>query len=74
MVFRLKVILWGNDMGNLKGWRTIILGALIAGLGSIQATDLATVVPEHYVGLVLGAVGVLIMWMRTITNTPVGTK
>ena len=61
-------------MSNLKGWRTLILGAVIVALGSIQAADLATVIPEHYVGLVIGAIGVLVMWLRTITTTSVGTK
>lgn len=61
-------------MDKFKGWRTIILGAVIAGLGSIQAADLTTVVPTEYTGLVLAAIGVAVMWLRTITTTPVGTK
>lgn len=61
-------------MEKFKGWRTIIVGAVIAGLGSIQATDIATVVPSEYAGLVIAAIGVAIMWLRTITTTPVGTK
>lgn len=58
----------------MKGWRTIAFGALLAALGSVQATDLATVIPEHYVGLVVGAIGVIVMWLRTVTNTPVGVR
>lgn len=61
-------------MDKLKGWRTIIIGAVIAGLGSIQAADIGTVVPAEYAGLVIAAIGVAVMWLRTITSTPVGTK
>lgn len=61
-------------MDKLKGWRTLILGAVIAGLGSIQAADLATIVPPEYSGLVLAVIGAAVMWLRIITNTPVGVK
>ena len=60
--------------GQLKGWRTIIFGALIVGLGSIQASDLATVIPAEYTGLVIAAIGVAVMWLRSVTHTPVGEK
>jgi hypothetical protein len=58
----------------MKGFKTIIFGALIAALGSIQAVDLATIVPENLTGLVMGAIGLAIMGLRSITNTPLGSS
>lgn len=58
----------------LKGWKTLLFGGLITMLGGIQATDLATIVPAQYTGVALGAIGVIIMALRAITDTPVATK
>lgn len=55
----------------LKGWRTLLVGVLIAGLGAIQAADLVTVIPEQYTGFVIAGIGALIVWLRSITNTPI---
>lgn len=55
----------------MKGWKTLVFGALIAALGGIQAADLAGIVPESMIGFVLGAIGLAIMGLRAITNTPV---
>lgn len=55
----------------MKGLKTLLFGALITALGGIQATDLATVVPEQFVGIVMAGIGMIVMFLRTITNTPV---
>ena len=58
----------------MKGFKTLIFGALIAALGGIQAADLANIVPEPYIGLVMGAIGLAVMGLRAITSTPVGSS
>lgn len=56
----------------MKGYRTMIFGALLAALGSLQAFDWATVVPEAWTGVVLAVIGGVIMLLRTMTSTLVG--
>lgn len=55
----------------MKGLKTLIFGAIISALGGIQAMDLANIVPEQYIGIVMSAIGIAVMVLRTITNTPV---
>ena len=57
----------------MKGFKTLLFGAIITALGGIQATDLATIVPDQYIGIVMAAIGMIVMFLRTITNTPVLT-
>lgn len=55
----------------MKGFKTLIFGALIAALGTIQAADVAVIVPPEYVGLVMTGIGAIVMFLRSITSTPV---
>lgn len=59
-------------MRPLKGWWTVAFNALIAGLASIQAGDLATVVPDQYLPLALAVFAAINVGLRTLTTTPVG--
>lgn len=61
-------------MDTVKGWKTMAFGALLAVLGFAQQADWASVVPAEYSGLVVGVVGLLVMWLRSVTDTPVGDK
>ena len=56
----------------MKGWKTILFGALVAALGAIQAADIATVVPPQWAGIVMAGIGAAIMALRAITTTPIG--
>ncbi len=56
----------------MQGWKTLIFGALITLLGGIQAADIAVIVPEQYQGIVMSVIGVIVMFLRTITTTPIG--
>lgn len=56
----------------MKGWKTLIFGALITLLGGIQLADIAVIVPEQYQGIVMSVIGVIVMFLRTITRTPIG--
>lgn len=55
----------------MKGLKTLLFGALITALGGIQATDLATIVPDQFIGIVMAGIGMVVMFLRTITDTPV---
>lgn len=56
----------------MKGWRTLIFGAAVAIIGVMEAFDWTTVIPEQYQGWALGIIGVVIIWLRKVTNTAIG--
>ena len=58
----------------MKGYRTILVAAVIGALGGMETADWVDVVGEEYDGLVLIVIAALIGGLRAITNTPVGQK
>lgn len=59
----------------LKGYKTIIFGAVIAALGSIQAADLAVIITDpETAGKVMAGIGIVVMVLRKLTDTPLGKK
>lgn len=56
----------------MKGYKTVAFGALLAVLGFLQGFDLATIVPEQWIGVVLAVIGGLTMLLRKMTTTPLG--
>ena len=56
----------------MKGYKTIIFGALLAVLGFLQGVDWVTVVPEQWTGVVLAVIGGVTMLLRKMTTTPLG--
>ena len=61
---------------NLKmtGWRTIIFGSALAGVGVLQTANWGDVLPAQYIGPVTAAIGFIAIWLRSVTKTPVGVK
>lgn len=57
----------------LAGWKTVILNLLVVIFGALVAFDWTTISPE-WGGLMLAAVGAINVWLRTQTNTPVGSS
>ncbi len=55
-----------------KGYRTVLFGVLITGLGTLTATHFVPWVGEMWAGVAFAVVGVVIMALRTVTNTEVG--
>lgn len=55
----------------MKGFKTLIFGALVTLLGSLQAADIAQIVPAEWTGLVMAVIGAVTMALRTVTSTPV---
>jgi hypothetical protein len=43
--------------------KIIIFGALIAALGTIQATDLAQIIPPEWADYALVVIGAVAMWL-----------
>jgi len=66
---------------KLKGWKTVIIGALVALplslleiLQELQLVDLNSVMPEPWGARLALAVSLAMIFLRLITNTPVGKK
>lgn len=55
------------------GWKTVILNVLVTLFGALVALDWTALSPT-WGGLIIAAVGAINVWLRTMTNTPVGTS
>jgi hypothetical protein len=59
----------------LKGYRTIIIGAALAVLGFLQSQDLTAIISNpQTAGYVVSGIGVVMMVLRKMTDTPLGKK
>lgn len=59
----------------MKGYKTIIAGALVTVLGFLETFDVTNIldlVPDQYDPLVVSGVGFLMVLLRLVTKTPVG--
>ena len=58
----------------MKGWRTLLINLGIAVLGVLEATDWTSLLGSDRAGLVITAVAVANIVLRSITTTPIGGK
>lgn len=58
----------------LSGWKTIIVGALVALVGSLQGMDFASVLPNdpQTVGWIGTGLGLAMIVLRFLTTGPAG--
>jgi hypothetical protein len=74
-----KTVTVGGDLVTVssvpgwKNWRTLIFGALLVLFGGIQASDLATIVPAEWTGVVMAVIGAVVMILRSMTSGPAGS-
>ncbi len=57
----------------MKGWKTTILGVLIAVLGAVSSTDMQAWVMENF-EWASGGLGTLIIILRALTTSPIFEK
>lgn len=57
----------------IKGYKTMGFGGLLTILGMIQQSDIWQVLPPQYAGIGMSTIGLIIMILRSITTTPVGS-
>ena len=55
------------------GWKTVIINLAIVIFGALVAFDWASISPA-YAGMIVAAIGAINVWLRTQTNTPVGSN
>lgn len=59
----------------LQGWKTLIFGVGVAVVGVLQTFDFSTVISDpKVVGYITTGIGVVVIVLRTLTSTPVGTS
>jgi hypothetical protein len=58
----------------LKGWKTVGVAVAIAAVGALQTAGLADMVPPAYVGPAMMALGFLMAWLRSQSDTTVFTN
>lgn len=61
----------------LKGWRTIafnVLSILAVVVAYLDASDLKTILPDHWGAYAALGIGVANVILRTVTTTTVGQK
>lgn len=58
----------------LSGYRTALVAAVIAVLGALQGLDWLSLLPSDpkAVGWVTAGIGAIMMFLRSITTTPIG--
>ena len=54
----------------LKGFRTALYGTLISALGFLETFNYIDIVPDGYENLTVGLIGLSILGLRYITNSP----
>ena len=55
------------------GWKTVILNVLVTLFGALVALDWTALSPT-WGGLIIAGIGAVNIWLRTMTNTPVGSN
>lgn len=54
----------------MKGYKTLAASALITIIGSLQQIGVINLVPEHFQGVAIAAIGLVMAGLRLVTNTP----
>jgi hypothetical protein len=61
-------------MDFLKGYKTVIFNTFIIIFAAIEAGTYSNVIPDQWEPLVIGIVGVVNIFLRAQTNTPIARK
>jgi hypothetical protein len=66
---------------RLKGWKTVIFGAIVTGAGSVldlleslRAVDITPLLPPAHALRIIAAIGVVTILLRLFTTGGVGEK
>ena len=56
----------------MKGWKTIAFNLALTVVGVLQTANWVDILPGQYTGPLVAVLGMIGMWLRSVTNTPVG--
>lgn len=59
---------------DLKGWRTVIVNGAIAVVGVLATAKWPELVPAQYAAPIVAVIGMVNLFLRSITDTVVGKK
>jgi hypothetical protein len=59
---------------RIKGWKTVVVSAVLAVVGVLQTADWATIVSPSRVGPTILGIAILVAVLRSMTDTPVGKR
>lgn len=63
-----------NFQMNMKGWRTVLVNGALAVVGVLATAKWPELVPVQYAAPIVAVVGMVNLFLRSITTTPVGVK
>ena len=73
--------LWRSIHARIKGWRTMIWGALVTAtaplietLDTLKAIDWSQFLTPRNVALAAAGIGIVTLWLRWITTGAIGEK
>ena len=58
----------------MKGYKTLIASILISGIGGLQQIGIIDQIPENYQGVTIATIGLVMAFLRLMTNTPILKK
>ena len=56
---------------KIKGYKTAVVGALIAVLGCLEALEWTNLVPDGYAGATIAIIGFVMLGLRAMTTTAI---
>jgi phage-related minor tail protein len=63
---------WNTVWTTVKGWKTMVVSAVLAIVGVLQTADWATIVSPQRVGPTILGIAILVAVLRSVTDGPVG--
>ena len=61
-------------MSMKKGGRTALVSILIIVLGLVESLDWTSIIPDQYESWAMPAIGIIMLYLRSITDTPMGEE
>lgn len=58
----------------MKGYKTLIASALITIIGGLQQIGVIDLIPEHFQGVAIALLGLVMAGLRMVTTTPITTS
>ena len=59
-------------MNSLKGWRTLLFAVVIGVVGTLEAFDWVSLIPDAIEPFLVPIIPAVFIWLRKITNTALG--
>ena len=61
-----------ENLKMMSGWKTIAFNMALAVVGVLQTANWVDVIPGAYTGPLVAVIGMVGIWLRSATKTPVG--